>query len=93
MRLVAGGRLRTVSVGTVLEAMCGPTDDPALPGDDDPLFAVPSLLLASLTTKEQQVLESHIKVLRRLMEPADDDLTMAERYERGWAGGHAAGSL
>jgi transposase InsO family protein len=43
--------------------------------------------MASLTTKEQRVLERQIKVLRQLVEPAaGDDCTVAERYEMAAVG-------
>ena len=79
VRLIAGGQLRTVSVSSLLGVSADVVAEPE-PGDE--LFAIPSLVLASLSTAERAALESQVGVLRRLLDPdPGDERTVGQRYE------------
>ena len=79
VRLIASGQLRTVSVSSLLDVSA---DVAAEPEPVDELFAIPSLVLASLSTAERAALESQVGVLRRLLDPdPGDERTVGQRYE------------
>ncbi|GAA1436009.1 helix-turn-helix domain-containing protein [Microlunatus lacustris] len=80
VRLLANGRLRTVSVASLANAFA---DDPA-PGprpSDDQSWKVPAVVLAALSTKQRDALQRQVAVLRQVLEPpSGDDRPVAERY-------------
>lgn len=79
VRLIAGDQLRVVSITSLLDATADLPDEPE---PEDGLFAIPALVLASLTTAERSALESQVRVLRRLLGPdPGDDRSVAQRYE------------
>lgn len=79
VRLIADGQLRMVSVTSLLNVFADVLDE-AEP--EDRLFAIPALVLASLTTAERSALESQVGVVRRLLQPdPDDERSVAQRFE------------
>jgi transposase InsO family protein len=79
VRLIAGDQLRMVSVTSLLNAVNDGVKEPA---PDDELFAIPSLVLGSLTTAERAALDLQVDVLRRLLQPdPGDGRSLAQRYE------------
>ena len=87
VRLTAGGRIRAVSIGSLLEGLHHEVDhstEPASqhPAERDDLWTTPAVILAGLSTKQRGALEAKLAVLRRLLEPEDgDDRSLGQRYD------------
>jgi len=81
VRLIADGRLRTVSVTSLIgDDQIGEEEVQASRTED--LWTVPAVVLAGLTTRQRDVLGQKLRALRALMEPEHgDDRSVGERYE------------
>ena len=80
VRLLSGGRLRTVSVASLASAL---NDDPELEqhASDESAWTVPAVVLAALSTKQRDALQRRVATLRHVLEPPPgDDRPMSERY-------------
>ena len=80
VRLITDGRLRTVSVTSLIGN--DPVDDDLPDSRSEDLWTVPAVVLAGLTTRQRDVLTHKLNVIRGLMEPeVGDDRSVSERYE------------
>lgn len=76
-RLIADGRLRTVSITSLVGATEPAADDVQEVGS---LWVTSSVVLASLTTKQAETLTERLHTLRQVVEPEpDDSRTLGER--------------
>ena len=80
VRLTSAGAARTVSVTALLDALHESAEAPV---DEGPTrWDIPSVVLAGLDQRQREKLERTLAVLRRLLEPADDDeRSFGQRYE------------
>ena len=80
VRLIADGRLRTVSVSSLIgNDQVG--DDLQVSRTED-LWTVPAVVLAGLSTRQRDALAQKLQALRALVEPEHgDDRNVSERYE------------
>ncbi len=77
-RLVADGRLRTVSITSL--AAAPQTVDDGREGADN-LWVIPAVVLAGLSPKQRDTLTDKLTTLRRLIEPdPGDDRSLGKRY-------------
>ena len=52
------------------------------PCDDMTMWTIPVVVLGTLSTRQRNVLEAKLAVLRRLLEPdPEDDRSLGQRYE------------
>ena len=80
VRLLANGCLRTVGVGQLLTCHSDPPDTEEQ-GKDDDRWTIPAVVLAGLSTRQQEALTRRVETLREVLEPdADADRSVAERY-------------
>lgn len=80
-RLIADGRLRTVSITSLVGATEAAVDDVQEVGSGH-LWVIPSVVLAGLTTKQAETLTARLHTLRQVIEPEpDDSRTLGERYD------------
>lgn len=82
----AGGRIRAVSIAALLASIheiSGPDEGDASATDQDPdMWTIPVVVLGTLSTRQRNVLEAKLAVLRRLLEPdSEDDRSLGQRYE------------
>ena len=82
VRLTSAGAARTVSITALLDALHDPAEAPV--DEISTRWDIPSVVLAGLDQRQREKLERTLSVLRRLLEPADDDVR-GQRYE-GLAG-------
>ena len=83
-RLLADGRLRTVSITSLIGVTEPAVDDESQDGEDGPghLWVIPSVVLAGLTTKQADALTAKLHTLRQVIEPEPDDArTLTQRYD------------
>ncbi len=81
VRLIADGRLRTVSITSLIGAT-EPTADDVQEVGSGHLWVIPSVVLAGLTTKQAETLTARLHTLRQVIEPEpDDSRTLGERYD------------
>ena len=80
VRLIADGKLRTVSVTSLIGNDQVVDDLPDSRSED--LWTVPAVVLAGLNTRQRDVLAHKLEVLRALVEPeVGNDGSVSERYE------------
>lgn len=84
VRITSASGVRSVSVSSLLDGLHEPDDLPAdgMAHESDGSWAMPSVVLAALTSRQREKLERQLGVLRRLLEPdPDDDRSLGQRYE------------
>lgn len=80
VRLLSNGSIRTIGIGQLLVSRIDPPDTEE-PGKDDDRWTIPAVVLAGLSTRQQEALASRVVALREVLEPdVDDDRSVAERY-------------
>lgn len=80
-RLLSNGRLRAVSITSLLTVrQVDLPDDSAEPDD---LSTIPAVVVAGLSTRQRSELQRRVELLRQLIDPLeDDDRSVADRYAK-----------
>jgi hypothetical protein len=83
-RLIAEGRLRTVSITSLIGATDPAADDGSGDGSEGGswhLWVIPSVVLSGLTTKQADALTAKLHALKQVIEPEpDESRSLRERY-------------